>query len=693
MSSQRSLRAIFEPRRVAVVGASERAGSPGAVIWGNLAQFPGEVVPVSRTSQTVDGRLAYASLRAVPGTIDLAVVAVPAAAALQVVEDAVAAGVRAIVLVSAGFAEAGPAGVILQDEIVRTARAGGVLLVGPNCLGVQNCDVPLNASLASGMTGGRGGISLITQSGSYAMAVHAMSSEEGLGFAIAYSSGNRADIDDAEVLDYLREHDRTDVVCVFTESLGDGRAFLDAARRTTCAKPVIVAAVGRSEAGARAAASHTAALAADRRAWNDLLRGAGITVASSGIEMLDAARVLQDQAPPTGRRAAIITNSGGTGTELADLLADEGVVLPELSVGLRARLAELLPDYASTSNPVDITPVWSRFAEIYPAVLDVLARSGEVDLVVPVLLHRSAEDAGVAEGIVRTFESLRRDGVSVPVYVCWVARRSAWGIAASMQRAGIPCLEWPPRAARAIGHAVRYGDFRRRTQSEPPERAAVPQRSLPQSVGVDAESTYTFLTENGIPIVETIFVADSAAAVAAARRVGYPVALKVDHPDLSHKSDVGGVRLDLANDAAVSDAASALLAVAPATRLVVQPMSTGVEVVIGGIREPTFGPVVVFGLGGVLVELIADVRFAAAPLTTSESASLVRAPRGAAILAGVRGRSPTDLGALAATARAVGDLMAAYPELLELDLNPVLAGQETCTAVDFRAVVVRANQA
>ncbi|MCF8543125.1 MAG: CoA-binding protein, partial [Candidatus Nanopelagicales bacterium] len=218
VNSQRSLRAVFEPRRVAVVGASERVASPGAVIWRNLAGFPGEVVPVSRTSQTVDGRRAYASLRDVPGSIDLAVVAVPAEAALEVVEDAVAAGVGVIVLVSAGFAETGPAGRALQDEILRTARAGGVLMVGPNCLGVQNCDLPLNASLAAGMTGGGGGISLITQSGSYAMAVHAMSSEEGLGFAIAYSSGNRVDIDDAEVLDYLRDDDRTDVVCVFTES-------------------------------------------------------------------------------------------------------------------------------------------------------------------------------------------------------------------------------------------------------------------------------------------------------------------------------------------------------------------------------------------------------------------------------------------------------------------------------------------
>lgn len=676
---------------MAVVGASEKPASPGEVIWKNLAGFPGEVLPVSRTSEMIGDQRAYASLRDIPGAVDLAVVAVPAVAALEVVRDAVAAGVGAVVLVSAGFAETGPSGIALQNQIVRTAREGGVLLVGPNCLGVQNCDLPLNASLASGMSGGRGGISLITQSGSYAMAVHSMSSEEGLGFAIAYSSGNRADIDDSEVLDYLREDDRTNVVCVFAESLGDGRAFLDAARRTTLVKPVIVAAVGRSEAGARAAASHTAALAADRRSWDDLLRGAGVTVVRSGIEMLDAARVLRDQPPPAGSRAAIITNSGGTGTELADLLADEGVVLPELSKGLRARLAELLPDYASTVNPVDITPVWSRFAELYPTVLDILARSGEVDLVMPVLLHRSAEDAAVAEGIKRTVERLRRDGIAVPVYVCWVARRSAWPVAAALQSAGIPCLEWAPRAARAVGHAVGYGEYRRLPPSKSSSPTAIVERAIPQSVGIDAEATYGFLVENGIPMIETIFATDLVGALAGARRVGYPVVLKVNHPQISHKTDVGGIRLNLMNDDAVNDAASTLMRLAPGARLMVQPMSTGVEVVIGGVREPTFGPVVVFGLGGVLVEIIDDVCFAAAPLTAADAAILIRAPRGAAILGGVRGKSPSDVGALAALARAVGDLMAGYPDLLELDLNPVLVGQNGCAAADFRVVVAKTN--
>lgn len=671
------------------MGASSKPGSPGNVLWQNLVGFGGEVVPVSRTAATIDGHRIYSSLRDVPGIVDLAVVAVPASSALEIVEDAVAAGVGAVVLVSAGFAETGPAGAHLQDQIVRTARAGGVLLVGPNCLGVQNSALPLNASLAAGTAEGGGSISLITQSGSYAMAAHDMSSEEGLGFAIAYSSGNRADIDDAEVLDFLREDAGTDVVCVFTESLGNGRAFLDAARRTTPLKPVVVSAVGRSAAGARAAASHTAALAADRRAWGDILRGVGVSVTRSGIEMLDAARALHGQPLPVGQRAAIITNSGGTGTELADLLADEGVTLPELSDSLRGQLAGLLPGYASTANPVDITPVWARFAELYPAVLDLLARSGEVDLIIPVLLHRSAEDASVAEGILKIIETLRRDGIDIPVYVCWVARRSAWSVAVSLQTAGVPCFEWPPRTARAVGHAVRYGHFRRGLEGPALRPRPLPEQSLPQSVGTNAEATYAFLVANGIPIVETQFVADVAGAIAAAREIGYPVVLKVDHPTLSHKSDVGGVRIGLMSADAVTAAATGLLSLAPGAALLVQPMSAGVEISVGGLREATFGPVVAVGLGGVLVEILNDVSFAVAPITPLEAERLIWALKSAGILKGVRGALPSDVGALATLLCRVGDLMTTYPELLELDLNPVLVGHLGCAAVDFRVVVER----
>lgn len=679
---QRSLAPILTPRRVAVVGASVVQGSPGDVLLRNLATFPGEVVPVSRTADTINGSVAYKSLRDVPGHIDLAVVAVPAAAALSVVHDAVAVAVGACVIVSAGFAETGDEGRAVQDEMVRVARAGGVLLVGPNCLGVQNCDLPLNASLSAGAANGGGGISLITQSGSYAMALNALSADEGVGFAVAYSSGNRCDIDDAEVIDYLRADSHTEVVCAFLESLGDGREFLEVARRTTRVKPLVVTTVGRSEAGSRAAASHTAALASNRRAWDDVLAAEGVTVARSGLEMLDAARAMRGQPLPRGSRAAIVTNSGGTGTELSDLLADEGVSVPLLSAELRARLDALLPSYASSANPVDITPVWSRFAELYPEVIDALARSGEVDLVIPVLLHRSAENPDVASAIVAAVQALRDDDVDVPVYACWVARRSAWPVTSVLHSAGIPCLEWPARTARALGHAVRYAAFRRQAATETPAMPA--QRPLPPSVGVDAQATREFLLSQGIPVVETIVCANAGEAATAAARVGYPVVAKVDQVSLLHKSDVGGVRVGLADEEQVRSAAAELLLLAPGARVLIQPQVAGLEFVVGGLREPTFGPVVGFGLGGVLVEVLDDVSFAAAPLDGAAALALMERPHAAVLLDGVRGGRSVDRTAVATVICAVGNLLATWPEIAELDLNPLMVGPSGVVAVDTR---------
>lgn len=697
MRTPRSLKPVLDPERIAVVGASATAGSPGSVIWGNLATFPGERIPVTRSRAQIDGVTAYSSLREVPGHVDLAVIAVPAPSVPDVVRDAAASGVGACVIVSAGFAELGEEGAALQGDIVRIAREAGVLVVGPNCLGVQNCDIPMNASFSSGLgrpyghsgtalpDGLGGGISLITQSGSYAMAVHGVSADEGVSFAVAYSSGNHCDIDDAEVIDYLRQDPRTRVIGAFLESLGDGRLFLEVARRTTVAKPLIVATVGRSAAGARAAASHTAALASDRRAWDDVMSSVGITVAASGLEMLDAARVLASQPVPQGPRAAIVTNSGGTGVELSDLLAQEGIDVPELSLPLRARLAALLPAHASTVNPVDVTPVWTQFAALYPAVIDELARSGEVDLVIPVLLHRSAENPEVALGVVDAVRRLHADGVDVPVYACWVARREAWTVAGILHDGGIPCLEWPGRTARAAGHAVRYGAFRDRARGEAP-RAAADVRELPPHIGVDAEATEHFLRAHGIPTAPTRSCSTPEDAVAVAQEWGFPVVAKVDHAGISHKTEVRGVRVGLDSPEALTRAAGELLGLAEGARILVQPQLQGLELVVGGLREPTLGPIVAFGLGGIFVEALDSVVFSAAPLTRAQAVDLASRVRGAAVLSGERGLPAVDTEALVRLVQAVGDLLVAYPEIAELDLNPVVAGPQGVAAVDVRMV-------
>ena len=682
------LAAVFDPRRVALVGASDRVGSVGRLLWDNLADFPGEVLPVCQAA-TVAGRPAYPDLRDVPGEVDLAVIATPAATVPDIIAAAAAKGVAAVVVLSAGFAETGPAGAKLQAEAVAAARSGGVRLVGPNCFGVQNADLPLNASISAGAPRGGGGVSIVTQSGSYGMAVQALGRDEGLRVAKVFAAGNKADITDAELLGYLREDPATSVICLLLESITDARGFFAEACRTTPVKPVIAVVHGRTGAGQRAAVSHTAALATDDAVRDAALRQAGVARVRTGLQALDAARALSGQPMPRGPRVAVVTNSGGTGVELADLLVDEGLELPELGGPLQDELRVLLPGYASAGNPVDMTPTWRQFTTLYPATIEMLARSGEIDVVVPVLLQRSAS-AEVAAAVRDAVARLRDDGVPVPVYVCWVAPRAADAHASLLQEAGVPCFPWPERTARAVGVAVRCGMQAARPLNRTASAPTASPPPSPQSAGpvgrglLPPDAARELLAAAGIPVIETVLCDSAAAAVSAAARLGYPVVAKVAHPALTHKSDVGGVRLGLFNADAVRSAAADLLALADGAAVLVQPQREGIELVIGGVRDPDWGPVIMTGFGGVLVEARRDVQLAVAPVDQAQAGAMLWSLRGAAVFTGLRGRPPVDLGPVTAMIVAAGDLMSGHPEISELDLNPVLVGATTSIAVDWR---------
>ena len=716
------LAAVFAPRRVALVGASDRPGSVGRLLWDNLADFPGEVLPVCPAA-TVGGRAAYADLRDVPGQVDLAVIATPAATVPGIIGAAADKGVRAAVVLSAGFAETGDVGAKLQADAVAAARAGGVRLVGPNCFGVQNADLPLNASIAAGTPRGGGGVTIVTQSGSYGMAVHALGQDEGLRVAKVFAAGNKADITDAELLGYLRQDPDTRVICLLLESVTDARRFITEARQTTPHKPVIAVVGGRTGAGQRAAVSHTAALGTDDAIRDAALRQAGVVRVRTGLQALDGARALASQPIPRGRRVAVVTNSGGTGVELTDLLADEGLTIPELSGRLQDELRTLLPQYGSARNPVDMTPAWRLFTTVYPAAIEMLARSGEVDAVVPVLLQRSASPE-VAAAVRDAVGRLRADEVPVPVYVCWVASRDADQHADLLRDAGVPCFAWPERTARAAGTAVRCGEPMEqggpgagpavepdvpgagapvrgdvpgagaRADHRPPERLAVIRRSprpaprgeLPAHGLVDAQVARELLVSAGIPVITTVRCRSAETAVAAAGRVGYPVVAKVDHPELTHKSDVGGVRLGLDDEAAVRAAVADLLGLAEGAGVLLQRQHEGFELLVGGLRDPEFGPVVMAGLGGVLVEAWRDVQMAVAPVGEADAVALLRSLRGAAIFNGLRGSPPVDLAPVADVIVRISDLMVGNPNIAELDLNPVLAGVTGCVAVDWRVV-------
>src|SRR5262252_4253053 len=728
------LAAVFEPRRVALVGASDRPGSMGRLLWDNLAGFPGEVLPVCPAA-TVCGKTAYADLRDIPGDVDLAVIATPAATVPGIIAAAADKGVRAAVVLSAGFAETGDEGAKLQADAVAVARAGGVRLVGPNCFGVQNADLPLNASIAAGTPRGGGGVTIVTQSGSYGMAVHALGQDEGLRVAKVFAAGNKADITDAELLGYLRQDPDTRVICLLLESITGARRFFTEARQTTPHKPVVAVVGGRTGDGQRAAVSHTAALGTDDAIRDAALRQAGVVRVRTGLQALDGALALASQPIPRGPRVAVVTNSGGTGVELTDLLADEGLTIPELSGRLQDELRALLPQYGSARNPVDMTPAWRLFTTVYPAAIEMLARSGEVDAVVPVLLQRSAS-AEVASAVRDAVGRLRAEGVPVPVYVCWVAPRDADRHADLLRDAGVPCFAWPERTARAVGTAVRCGErmgqsmpgagpaVKRdvpgagasvkgdvpgarapvrgdvpgaggRADRRPPERFAVirasprpaPRRELPAHGLVDAQAARELLVSAGIPVIATVRCRSAETTVAAAGRLGYPVVAKVDHPELTHKSDVGGVRLGLDDESAVRTAVADLLGLAEGAGVLLQRQHEGVELLVGGLRDPEFGPVVMAGLGGVLVEAWRDIQMAVAPVGEAEAVALLRSLRGAAVFGGLRGTPPVDLGPVADVIVRISDLMVGNPGIAELDLNPVLAGATGCVAVDWRVVM------
>lgn len=685
-----SLDAVFAPRRVALVGASDHPGTMGALFWRNLADFPGEVVPVTPSRPTVGSVPAYPSLASIDGPIDLAVIVVPAAAVPDVIREAAAKCVPAALVISSGFAESGPEGSALQAEMMAAARDGGVRIVGPNSFGVQNCDLPLNASMANGLPLGGGGITLATQSGSYGMAVHTLAVDERTRFAKVCAMGNKADISDAELLRYFTSDPASCTLCFFLESLPKGREFCDAAELAReVSKPVIVARIGRSPTGIRAARSHTAALAGDRRIWRSALNQAGVLVVRSGLEMLDVARALDFQPVPVGNRVAVITNSGGTGVELADLLDEEGLAVPELTAGLQEQIRRLLPRYASPANPVDITPAWERFSELYPRLVHMLACCGEVDVVIPVLVQRAAMDPAVAEGLRGAVTRLRRLAVDVPVYVCWVAPRSARANIDLLQGAGVPCFEWPERTARAVGHAARFGTARvtRRAASPGGPRPAG-LNTLPTGQ-LDPDLGASLLREFGIATVESSTCTTVAEALCAAERIGYPVVCKVVHPELVHRSDCGGVVLNLGDPDRLRAAAAALFQLAGGARVQVQAQLEGVEVMVGGLRDPQFGPVIMVGLGGIFVEVLDDVAFGLAPVEPEQAYQLIGSLRAHPVLAGCRGRRPVNLQALAKTLCAVGDLLIAYPEITELDLNPLVVTSKDAVAVDWRLTVRR----
>lgn len=682
--------ALFTPRRVAVVGASASAGKAGALFLRNLtaveAGFAGEVVAIHPSAREILGCPAYPSLKTVPARVDLAIIVTPPTAVPDIIADCGAAGVPVAIVISGGFAETGPRGVELQREVARIAAAHGVRILGPNCFGVINTVSGLNGSLSIGLPE-RGGISLLTQSGAYGMAAYSRSVDDGIGFAKIAALGNKIDLNEVELLEFMGRDPETKVIAILLESISDGRRLFEAVAAVVMTKPVVVLKTGRHPDARRAAASHTAALSGDAAVIFAALRQAGAHLVEDGLALLDVAASLDRQPPLRGRNIGIITNSGGVGVELTDLLESRGLAVPALSSGLQTTIASQLPSQGSAINPIDVTTDWQRFAAMYGFTVEALMASDEVDAVVPILLQRSALMPEVSDAIIAATEQARERGSLKPIHVCWMAPRAADANREKLQAAKVPCHAWSAATAAVLAATVSR-------QPRPPAHVlAWKSIPLPEAVNhagwVASAAAFSLLQQAGFPVARWAIVTDPAGAAAAAAKMQFPVVLKAERPKLTHKSDAGAVRLGLIDGAAVAEAFedfSRRLGAGPA--LLQRQAGPGAELILGARRDPLFGPIVMAGLGGVWTEILDDVALRLAPIEAEEARTMLDELKGQKVLSGFRGCRPMDV---AGFARLIADLsqwFCAAIWLDELDLNPIIAHGDEFTIVDVRMRVV-----
>jgi acetyltransferase len=692
------LQSFFAPQRVAVIGATEKAGSVGRAVVDNLTGFVGELLLVNRKHAEVLGRPTLASVADLPAGTDLAIIVTPAPTVPEILRECAAAGIGAVVVISAGFKETGTEGMALERELLAIARAAGMRLVGPNCLGVMVPATGLNATFAAA-TAHSGNIAFLSQSGALCTAILDWSFNAGLGFSAFVSVGSMLDVGWGDLLDHFAGDPATAVIAMYMESAGDAPAFLAAARRASARKPVIVLKAGRTEAAARAAASHTGALTGSDAVFDAALRRAGVLRVDSIAELFQTADLLATQPLPRGPRLAILTNAGGPGALAVDMLVRLGGTPAELAPATLAALNAFLPVPWSHGNPADI--LGDAGPERYARALEILAADPGSDGLLVILTPQAMTDnlavAGAVEQVAARLDK--------PLLASWMGGA---GVEPGRQRlvaAGIASYDYPDTAARIFARVAAHLERRRHLPAES-STAPVPAPAAAQAeIAAARAAGRTLLTEDeakrllaacGLPVVPTRVAADADAAVCEAETLGYPVVLKLRSLTLTHKSDVGGVRLDLADADAVR-AAFAGIRSAVTTRagaehfagVTVQPMiaAGGWELILGCSTDPQFGPVILFGAGGVLVHLLEDTALDLAPLTPEQARHLIGRTRIERALAGVRGQAPVDLEVLSGLVAAFSAIPLQLPDIAEMDLNPLRVSADGAVILDARVVL------
>ncbi|MFW6138493.1 MAG: acetate--CoA ligase alpha subunit [Spirochaetota bacterium] len=691
------LEKFFAPESVALIGASRSPGKVGYDILKNMIDggYEGKVYPVNPKAGEVMGIKCYSDVREIPGQLDLAIVVIPSKLVPASVDQCAEKGVPAVIIISAGFSETGEKGAALARELEERIKKYKLRVIGPNCLGVISLPSKLNASF-SGLLPERGNVAFISQSGALGTSILDVAVGEKIGISRFISYGNKMDINESELIQALSEDGETDVILSYIESIDNGSHFMGVASEATRKKPVIVMKSGRTSAGARAASSHTGSLAGSDSSYDAAFRQCGVIRARTITEFIDYAVAFSSQKPPRGNSVAIVTNAGGPGIIATDAIETSRLEIAELQPETKKTLAENLPPAASVHNPVDV--LGDADAERYGRALEIVERDKNVDAVLIILSPQTMTDIeGTAEVVTRAASKTDK-----PVMASFIGSKMMTRAYEIMRGKKVPDFVQPERAVRALEMMLVHRQWKKKP-AERVQKIEGNKKAVEEVIREAREKGMKALGERqarkivesyGIRLPRSIHAPDEDQAVKAAKEVGFPVVMKISSEDILHKSDAGGVKLGLNGEEEVRkaykeirDAAFSYKQDAKIDGVLVQEMvQGGTEAIVGMSRDPQFGPVIMFGLGGIYVELLKDVSFRVAPLKKSDAGEMINEIKAAQILEGFRGTRPSDTEALKECLVRVSQLALDHPEFTECDLNPikVFAQGEGLVAVDVR---------
>ncbi len=694
------LETLFNPESIAIIGASKDPRKVGYSVVHNLIQFNygGGIYPINPTADCILGLKAYPRASAVCKPIGLAVIAVPARAVPDALLDCSAAGVRAAVILSAGFKEAGAEGIILEQRLREISKEHGIRMLGPNCLGIINTANYMNASFAGGMLP-KGKIAFFSQSGALGIAILDWALGNNMGFSKFISLGNKADLNETDFIEYFAGDPDTDIILGYIEDVIDGKRFLDVARKATKTKPLILIKSGGTQAGARAASSHTGALAGSETAFNAAFRQTGIIRARGIEELFDTAVAFSSNKLPAGNRLLVITNAGGPGILAADMAEQTGVKLPIMTKETIDTIAKMLPSSASLFNPVDI--IGDATSERYAVVLNNAIKDPNIDGILVVLTPQAMTDVeNTADIIIRTGQETDK-----PIITSFIGEVSVRQSVDKLKAESIPSFSYPETAVRSFKKLCDFAAWKNSAEESAPVLISN-KDAVKDSIDallkdgrfeVGDDIAMTILSRYGFPFPECALARTAKEAAAIAGRIGYPLVMKISSPDILHKTDVGGVKLDINSEIAAEDAFKEITT--NANRFMPDAIINGVtlcemikggkEVILGVTYDRTFGHMLMFGLGGIYVEILKDVSFRILPLTRSEAESMISEIRTSALLRGARGEKPADVDAIADSILKLSSIVTDFPVIRELDINPLVVLNKGAFALDARIIFQR----